>query len=155
MCHRLGEELGAAGLGVVCAATGAGSGGASPPPHPPGVSIGGASAVLVAFASAASSPAPVARSVTCHVFEAPPSDAAGPAGAVVVQAASVGGVGSAADASLVRALDAVFRLPKTAHPPGTYAWPPVKLPPQGGAAAEAAARARAQVAAEGTGKGGR
>ena len=54
-----------------------------------------------------------------------------------------------ADAALRAALESVFRLPKMASPPGTYAWPPVRgLPAVGGSAAVAGGKARSQARRE-------
>lgn len=54
-----------------------------------------------------------------------------------------------ADAALRTALESVFRLPKMASPPGTYAWPPVRgLPAVGGSAAVAGGKARSQAKRE-------
>lgn len=52
----------------------------------------------------------------------------------------------AADGALRAALDSVFRLPKNASPPGTYKWPPVRLPAVGGSAAEASRKAKEEAA---------
>jgi hypothetical protein len=146
---RLTEELAAVGLGVVCAVTGRGGGEGNAvtlPPLPPGGEQAGRVALMVAVRTGGDAPpppsAPVSTAVVCHVFEAAMPD--GPA--LVVQAGKP--ACPATDAALVSALDALFRLPKTPSPPGTYAWPPVSLPPQGGAAGEAAAKAAAQVARE-------
>ena len=54
----------------------------------------------------------------------------------------------AADGALRSALESVFRLPKAASPPGTYAWPPVRLPAVGGSAAVAGGKARSQARRE-------
>ena len=153
VAHRLTEELAAAGLSIVCAATtaaAAGAGGAasssslSLPPVPPGGDPAGRAALLVACRCTPGdrNRPPVAASVVCHVFEAIDAGDGGPA--VVVQAAAPRC--GETNAALRTALDRLFRLPKTASPPGTYAWPPVHLPPQGGEAKEAAAKAKAQMA---------